>query len=252
MAAVNAYQPGTFCWLELATSDAAAAKAFYTNLFGWGTNESDMGEMGTYYIFTKEGKEAAAMYQMAADMQGMMPPNWLPYVAVASADDAVAKAKSLGAQGVQGPFDVFDHGRMAMIQDPQGAHLAVWQAKTHTGIGVRDEPNAFCWAELHAADPNAAKAYYPALFGWRIKDSPDYTEWHLGEQAVGGMIRAHHPGSNWMPYFAVDDCDAMTAKAKSAGATAFVEPTDIEKVGRFSVLGDPQGAVFAIIKLDFA
>lgn len=251
MTAVNSHQPGTFCWIELATTDAAGAKRFYTDLFGWGTKETDMGEMGTYYIFTKDGKESAAMYQMNADMQGTMPPNWLPYVAVTSADDAVAKANSLGAQGVHGPFDVFDHGRMAVIKDPQGAHLAVWEGKKHAGIEVRDEANAFCWAELHATDLNVAKTYYPALFGWRIKDSSDYTEWHLGEQAVGGMIRSHHPGTNWLPYFAVDDCDAMTGRATAGGATVFVEPRDIEKVGRFAVLGDPQGAVFAIIKLDF-
>jgi predicted enzyme related to lactoylglutathione lyase len=249
MAEVTSHQPGTFCWVELGTSDDAAAKTFYTNLFGWGTRENDMGGMGTYYIFTKNGKEVAAMYRLGPDMP--IPPNWMPYVAVTSADDTAAKAKSLGAE-LNGPFDVYDMGRMAVIKDPAGAHLSIWQAKKHAGVEVRDEANAFCWAELHTQDPAGAKSFYPALFGWRIKDSPDYTEWHLGEQAVGGMIRAHHPGSNWMPYFAVDDCDAMTSKAKAAGASVFVEPRDIEKVGRFSVLGDPQGAVFAIIKLEFA
>ena len=242
-----ANKPGTFCWVELGTSDDAAAKKFYTDLFGWGTNENDMGEMGTYYIFTKNGKEAAAMYRLGANMP--MPPHWMPYVAVTSADETAAKAKSMGAE-LNGPFDVFDMGRMAVIKDPQGAHLAVWEEKKHAGIEVRDEPNAFCWGELHAQDLDAAKAFYPSLFGWRLKDSPDYTEWHLGEQAVGGMIRAHGPGTYWMPYFAVDDCDAMTSKAKAAGATVYVGPQDIEKVGRFSVLADPQGAVFALIKLD--
>jgi predicted enzyme related to lactoylglutathione lyase len=250
MADVTAHQPGTFCWVELGTSDDAAAKKFYMDFFDWGVQENDMGEMGTYYIFTKDGKHAAAMYRLMPDMP--MPPNWMPYVAVTSVDDTVAKANAQGAQGIHGPMDVYDMGRMAVIKDSQGAHLAIWQAKQHGGIGVRDEANAFCWAELHAQDPNAAKAFYPPLFGWRLKDSPDYTEWHLGEQAVGGMIRAHGPHSAWIPYFAVDDCDAMAAKAKAGGATVFVEPRDIEKVGRFSVIGDPQGAMFAIIKLDFA
>lgn len=250
MSHVTTHQPGTFCWVELGTSDDAAAKRFYSGLFGWATKETDMGEMGTYYIFTKDGKEAAAMYRLGADMP--MPPHWMPYVAVTSTDQTVAKANGLGAQGVHGPFDVFDHGRMAVIRDSQGAHLAVWQAIKHSGIEVHDEANAFCWGELHAADPNAAKSFYTALFGWRAKESPDYTEWHLGEQAVGGMIRAHGPDTGWIPYFAVDDCDAVASKAKAGGATIFVEPQDIEKVGRFSVIGDPQGAIFAIIKLDFA
>lgn len=251
MPAVTSQQPGTFCWIELATSDAAAAKAFYTSLFGWTTTEHDMGEMGTYYIFLKDGKQVAAMYQQGADMQGV-PPNWLSYVAVQSADDAVAKANSLGAQDVQGPFDVYDMGRMAVIKDSQGAHFAVWQAKQHGGVELRDEDKTLCWNELQARDVNAAKAFYPPLFGWRMKESPDYTEWHLGEHAVGGMLPAQGPPevpSHWLPYFAVGDCDAAVGNAQEKGAQVYVPPMDIPNVGRFAVVADPQGAVFAVIKL---
>ena len=245
------HQPGTFCWIELATNDTAGAKKFYTSLFDWTTNEHDMGEMGTYYIFQKNGKDAGAMYQLGADMKDT-PPNWLSYVAVTSADDAVAKANSLGAKGVHGPFDVYDMGRMAVIQDSQGAHFAVWQAKSSRGLHVRDEENTLCWNELQARDVAAGKAFYPALFGWRVKESPDYTEWHLGEHAIGGMLPSQAPPqvpAYWMPYFAVADCDATVEKAKAAGAFLFAGPMDIEKVGRFAVLSDPQGAVFAVIKL---
>ena len=251
MPEVTSQQPGTFCWIELATSDAAAAKAFYASLFGWTTKEHDMGEMGTYYIFLERGKEVAAMYQQGSDMQGM-PPNWLSYVAVSSADDAVAKANSLGAKGVHGPFDVSDMGRMAVIQDSQGAHFAVWQAKTHGGIELRDEENSLCWNELQARDVAAGKAFYPALFGWRMKESPEYTEWHLGEHAIGGMLPAQGPPdvpAHWMPYFAVADCDAAVSKAQGAGAQVYAPPMDIPNVGRFAVLADPQGAVFAVIKV---
>jgi predicted enzyme related to lactoylglutathione lyase len=252
MADITKHQPGTFCWIELATSDAGGSKKFYTDLFGWTTTETDMGnDMGLYYIFHKDGKEVAAMYQMAGDMAGM-PPNWLSYVAVDSADDAAAKANSLGAQSVHGPFDVFDMGRMAVIRDSQGAHFAVWQARQHGGIGVRDEENTLCWNELQAADVAAGREFYPALFGWRAKESAEYTEWHLGEHAIGGMIQLQGPPgvpAHWLPYFAVADCDRTVERAQSAGASTFVPPMDIEKVGRFAVLADPQGAVFAVIKL---
>lgn len=252
MTGISTHRPGTFCWVELATSDAAAAKSFYTSLFGWTTTETDMGnDMGLYYIFHKDGKETAAMYQTGGDMAGM-PPNWLSYVAVDSADDASAKATSLGAQGIHGPFDVFDMGRMAVIKDSQGAHIAVWQAKKHSGIGVRDEESSLCWNELHATDVAAGKSFYPALFGWRAKESPEYTEWHLGENAIGGMLRSHAPEgvpAYWIPYFAVADCDAAVARAQASGAMVFSPPMDIEKVGRFAVLADPQGATFAVIKV---
>jgi len=250
MTVVTSHQPGSFCWIELGTSDAKAARDFYTNLFGWTVNENDMGSM-IYYIFQKSGKDCAAMYQIDEKQQGM-PPNWATYVAVASADESAEKAKSLGANLMMPPFDVADHGRMCFMSDPQGAMFAIWQAKSHIGVGIRDEANTLCWNELHALDLDAAKKFYPALFGWTVKDSPDYTEWHLDGRGIGGMIKSHAPEgapSYWIPYFMVDDCDATVNKAQAGGAVIYVPPQDIEKVGRFAVLADPQGAMFALIKV---
>lgn len=248
------HQPGTFCWIELGTSDAAAAKQFYQSLFAWTAAEYPMGEMGTYYVFQKNGKDVAAMYQLTPDMAGV-PAHWLSYLAVADADASSAKIASLGGTVVNGPFDVGDMGRMAVIADPQGAHFAIWQTVTRAGVETRDEENSLCWNELQVRDAAKAKAFYPALFGWRMKESPDYTEWHLGEHAVGGMAVSQEPPevpSYWLPYFAVADCEDAVQRAQGAGAQVFVPPMDIEKVGRFSVLADPQGAVFAVIKLEFA
>jgi predicted enzyme related to lactoylglutathione lyase len=247
----NAHAPGTFCWIELGTSDAAGARAFYTQLFEWGVNEFPMGEMGTYYIFQKNGADSAAMYQIGPQQEGM-PPNWLSYVAVASADAATEKAKSLGGSVIHGPFDVYDMGRMTVLQDPQGAMFAVWETKTHRGVGVRDETNTLCWNELQARDLDAARKFYAPLFDWRLKESPEYTEMHLGENAVGGMMTSQAPPevpSHWLPYFAVDDCDASAAQAASLGGTVIVPPMDVPTVGRFAAIQDPQGAAFAVIKL---
>src|SRR5688572_19500988 len=130
---ITSHAPGSFCWIELGTNDAPAAKSFYTSLFGWTVNEFPMGPNETYSIFQKNGADCAAMYQMPADMAGM-PPNWLSYVAVTSADEACAKAKSLGGSIYKEPFDVMDSGRMAVIADPQGAAFAVWEPKSHPGI----------------------------------------------------------------------------------------------------------------------
>ncbi len=254
MPVVTSNPPGSFCWLELGTSDAKAARQFYTGLFGWTVKENDMGEMGTYYIFQKNGSDAAAMYQITPEMEGM-PPNWMSYVAVESADAATEKAKSLGANVINGPFDVAEHGRMTVLQDPQGAMFAVWQAKEHHGILIRDEAGTFCWDELQARDVDAAKKFYPALFGWKMKESPEYTEWHNGDTPIGGMMQSQAPPqvpAYWLPYFAVDDCDATVNKAKESGAQVFVGPMNYPGVGRFALLGDPQGAVFAAIKLDLS
>jgi uncharacterized protein len=251
MPTVETHAPGSFCWIELATTDSSAARDFYTKLFHWGVAEHAMGEMGSYYIFQKDGRDAAAMYQMGSQQQGM-PPNWGSYIAVANADASTEKAKSLGGTIVMGPFDVMDKGRMAVIADPQGAVFSIWEPKTNIGVRVRDEVNTLCWNELSARDVESSKKFYPALFGWRMKESPDYTEWHVGEHAVGGMLPSQapeHVPPHWLPYFAVEDCDATVAQVQSLGGRVFVPSMDIEKVGRFAVVSDPQGAPFAVIRL---
>ena len=253
MPKVTAHAPGTFCWVELGTSDDTAARAFYTQLFGWTVNEYPMGEMGNYYIFQKDGADCAAMYRYGGELTGM-PPFWMSYISVADADAAAAKARDLGARVHKEPFDVSENGRMSIVVDPQGAVFALWQPKSNAGLGVRDEANALCWNELQVRDADAAKQFYPALFGWRLKESPDYTEFHAGQHAVGGMQQAQAPAdvpSFWLSYFAVDDCDASFARATSLGAAELAAPFDVPKVGRMAVLADPQGAPFAIIKLMF-
>ncbi|HUP59973.1 MAG TPA: VOC family protein [Thermoanaerobaculia bacterium] len=247
----TSHEPGTFCWVELATNDVGAAKKFYMDLFGWGVNELSMGPDGNYYIFTKNGKDCAAMYQLTPEMAGM-PPNWMSYVSVTNADAVAEQIKSLGGNVVKAPFDVMDQGRMAVIADPQGAYFCIWQPKQGIGVHVRDEPDTLCWNELQARDVDAAKKFYSGL-GWGMKESPEYTEWKVGEKAIGGMMQSQAPPqvpSYWMPYFAVADCDASVAKAKSGGANVFAGPMDYPGVGRFAVLGDAQGAVFAVIKLE--
>lgn len=249
MPSVRSHPPGSFCWIELATNNGAAARAFYTELFGWTLREVPISEGAVYTIFLNDGRDVAAMFVTG---NAKVPPNWTSYIAVADVDDSVAKARELGGSVLAGPMDVGDFGRMAMLTDNQGAAFAIWQANQHRGVGMRDESHALCWNELQAHDVDAAKRFYPPLFGWRMKDSEEYTEWYLGENAVGGMLPSSAPPDVppfWIPYFAVDDCDAATAKAASLGGSVVVACLDIEHVGRFSVIADPSGAVFAIIKL---
>ena len=245
--------PGSFCWIELATSDPAAAKKFYKDVFGWDVDEHDMGEMGFYYIFKKNGRDVAAMYGLMPDQKAHgIPPNWLTYVGVTSADEAAAKAQGLGATILQPPFDVMGHGRMAVLQDPEGAVFALWEAKEHWGVQLRDEANTLCWNELATNQPDAAREFYTKLMNWKPKVSPEYTEWYNGEAPIGGMRKINEgepTPPNWMPYFLVDSVDDSAAKAQSGGATICLPPNDMPGVGRFSVVGDPQGAVFALFKL---
>lgn len=259
MPTVTTHAPGTFCWPELATKDQDGAKKFYTSLFGWEYKDSDMGPQGIYTIFTREGKDVAALYTMDKGQAATgMPPYWGTYVSVESADATAAKAKSLGGTVIMEPFDVMEHGRMAVITDPQGATFCLWQAKQNCGVTVYGEPNSLGWTQLNAKDTGVAKKFYTELIGWTAQDDAmpaemgggHYTTWLKADGPAGGMM-AMPPGgpapSHWLPYFAVTNVDEAAKKAASLGAMTYVPPTDIPGTGRFAVHADPQGATFALV-----
>jgi uncharacterized protein len=157
-----------------------------------------------------------------------------------------------------GPYDAAEHGRMAVVQDPNGAVFSVWEPKAHIGAQVVNEPGSFCWNELYTTDPQRAADFYSGLFGWkreaRHMDFGDYVIFEQGGRMTAGMMKIPKEWGpvppHWLAYFAVDDCDRAVERAKAMGASATVEPMDVETVGRFALLRDPQGAAFAVIRLN--
>ncbi|MEO7271541.1 MAG: VOC family protein [Vicinamibacterales bacterium] len=251
------HQPGTMSWVELATTDQQAGVAFYRALFDWDVSEQPIGPTEVYSMFQLRGQDVGAAYSMRDDERKMgVPPHWNLYVTVANAEDSARQAQELGGTLLAPPFDVMDAGRMAVVQDPSGAIIQLWEAKRSIGAKILGEPGALCWSELTTRDPDAARAFYTALLGWTAResggDSPmPYTEFSNQGQPGMGMMKMpdHMPAevpSYWMPYFQVADCDAATAKAAGLGATIVVPAQDIPKTGRFSILSDPQGAIFAV------
>ena len=253
-----AYAPGTFCWVELGTSDGEAAKKFYTELFGWTFTDSPIGPSMVYTMLKQDGKDVGALYQLNEEMKSAgVPPHWMSYVSVANADESAAKAKAAGATLIKEPFDVMEVGRMAVIQDPTGAMFALWQAGTHAGAGIVNVPNSLCWNELATPDTTKAGDFYSGLFGWTTNVQQfgpmTYTTFKNNDRPAGGMYKPAPEMGNipahWLPYFAVEDCDAKVKQANDLGAKTIVPPGDIPNTGRFAMLQDPQGAAFAIIKL---
>jgi len=195
---------------------------------------------------------------MDADQKAMgMPSAWLSYVSVDDVDASAARARELGAQLLAEPFDVMEHGRMSLVQDPTGALFALWQAGTHPGVGVRGEPGSLGWNELATNDPAMAREFYTGLFGWRtdvMNMGMEYTVF-LGDAGPLAGAYALTPEMEgmpvcWMPYFGVDDPDAAAAKAASLGATVLKGPEDIPGIGRFAMIRDPQGAMFYVMRFD--
>ncbi len=258
MTEFSAYAPGAFCWTDLSTTDAEGAKAFYTALFGWEAIDAPAGPDMVYTMLNLNGKPVAALYQMGPEQQSQgMPPFWNSYVSVANAAEMAEKAKSLGGTVLQDAFDVMDAGRMAMIQDPTGAVLALWEPKTHFGSHLANVPGSFSWNELATNDTVRASAFYTGLFGWtaQVQEEPfSYTTFSNGKRMNAGMLQMTEDWGDvlphWMVYFAVEDCDASAEKVKQLGGQLRVPPTDIPPVGRFAVVQDPQGGAFTIIKLN--
>jgi predicted enzyme related to lactoylglutathione lyase len=255
---IDHHAPGSFCWIELATTDQDAAKSFYGALFGWKANDIPMGPDEVYTMFELDGREAAAGFTLRSDQKDHgVPPHWMVYIAVANADESAARVPAIGGTLAAPPFDVAEHGRMAVVQDPTGATFSIWQAKAHTGIQIGGVDGTLCWADLNSPDRNKALPFYSELFGWQFLPGKDgdmngYLHIKNGEQFIGGATPSQFlpPGTpaHWLAYFLTSNCDASTDKAKSLGARVFVPPSDIEGAGRFSVLADPQGAAFALFQ----
>jgi len=257
MTVMATHAPGTFCWADLGTTDPAAAKRFYAGLFGWSFDDRPMGPDQFYTMCDIGGKHVAALYPQQDDERSAgIPPHWQAYIAVDSADKAAARATELGGKLLAPPFDVFEAGRMAVVQDPTGAVIALWEARNHAGAGMVGDPGAIVWNELATGDTAKAAAFYSGLFGWTGEEMKmekfTYTTFKLGDQMAGGMMpilpewRGMPP--NWGIYFAVENVDASAAKAEQLGGTISSPPADIPGVGRFAVVRDPQGAMFSLFK----
>lgn len=250
------YSHGTPSFVDLMTTDVAAAKDFYGGIFGWTyeTNATDQ-EGVDYTMAVRSGKTAAGMAAQPAEQAEMgIPPMWNSYVTVDDVDATAAKVEGAGGSVMAPPFDVMDAGRMAVVTDPTGAVICMWQAKENIGSEIVNEHGALTWNELVSPDVGTAASFYGELFGWgtetmQMGEAGDYTVFTVdGEQVAGGMA----PPMDGMPphwgvYFNVDDCDGTVAKATDAGATVMMEPTDAPP-GRMAAMADPQGAVFAIIQ----
>jgi predicted enzyme related to lactoylglutathione lyase len=253
--------PGTFCWPELATTDQAAAETFYAKLFGWDVEKVPMGPDVHYTLFHSKGQSAgAATTLMPEQLKHGVPPHWNSYVSVKNADESAKKVKELGGQILMEPFDVMDKGRMFIAQDPAGAVFCTWQPLSHAGAGNLDETNGLVWTELTADAPEKAIPFYKELLGWASKtmdmgpEAGDYTVFSRGETPAAGAMKwpPHMKGAPavWTPYFSVEDCDATVKKIEGLGGKLVMGPKDVPNTGRFAIVADPQGAVFAVIKME--
>ena len=256
MPARSSYAPGTPSWVDVQTTDPAAAKTFYAALFGWEYADNPVeGTDAVYSMAEKNGQPVAAISAQQPEQVKMgIPPLWNTYITVDDADATAGKVEGAGGAVLAPAFDVMDAGRMAVLADPTGAVFMVWQAKEHPGAALVNEPGTLCWNELMTTDLDTALPFYGDVLGWTFDDFGDpattYKICKVGDDGVAGAQPPPMEGipPSWAVYFTVDDADAIVERAKVGGATILVEPFDIP-IGRIAAIQDPQGAVFSITQL---
>ena len=261
------YIPGVPCWVDANYEDPESVFPFYRGLFGW----EFMTAMDTpgqrFFIATIRGLSAAGIGELPADH----PPvhAWNTYVAVLSADDAVAKVQAAGGEVLAPAFDVADAGRMAILKDPQGSVFCVWQAGRTKGAKLVNEHGAVNFNTLRTSDVEAARRFYGEVFGWgtlslgggefwTLPGYGDYLETltpgmrqgaaDMGAAGFEDVVAVLEPltdgqDPHWHVTFAVDDADAAAAKAPELGGRVLVAPLDAAYV-RMTVLADPHGTAF--------
>jgi uncharacterized protein len=271
------YIPGVPCWVDTSQPDPEAAVAFYGGLFGWDFDDVMPSESeGKYFIGRLRGLDVAAVGSIpeAAPPMAM----WNTYVRVESADETASKVVDAGGKTLMEPFDVMDAGRMAVFADPEGAVFCVWQAKDTKGAQIVNEAGSLNFNGLNTRDVEGAKSFYGSVFGWQtLALGGDVQMWTL--PAYGDHLEQGDPGlrkrmaeggapagfedvvasinpipddqpdvpAHWSVTFAVDDADAIAAKATELGGKVIAPPFDAPWV-RMTVIADPQGATFIASK----
>lgn len=252
---------GAFVWYDLFTKDVNAAKAYYTETIGWGTQEWD-GPMD-YTMFTVGERPLAGLMAMPEGMPAGVPPHWIGYVAVDDLDASLGQVKELGGQVRTEATEIPGIGRFAMIADPQGAALALFEGGEGDGDGQMLERGAlgnFSWAELNTTDYEGAWEFYSKLFGWSITSDMDmgpdmgvYRMWKREGgpegQSMGGMSNAAAKigaPPHWLYYANTDDIDAAADRVKKHGGSIMHGPMTIPGDDKIVICNDPQSAAFAL------
>jgi predicted enzyme related to lactoylglutathione lyase len=266
----DGYIEGVPCWIDTSQPDPEAATKFYGGLFGWEFEDVMPADSPMrYFIGRIRGGDVAAVGSQSGG--GAAAAVWNTYIWVDDADAITAKVREAGGEVLMEPMDVSDAGRMAVFADPEGAAFSVWQAKDHKGAKIVNEHGSLNFNNLNTRDPEGAKAFYGAVFGWTTLDwgggnaawlLPGYSD-HLDERDPGFKQRMQESGApagfedavaamnlitdgqppHWSVTFAVDDADAAAATATELGGTVVVPPVDAPWV-RMTVITDPQGATF--------
>jgi uncharacterized protein len=244
---------GTPTWIDLMTPDGDAARAFYHSVFGW---EYDIGgpEFGGYTTARIGNRSTAGIVGNDPNAPAM-PAAWSLYFASNDLDTDVARAVELGAKVLYPAMAVSDFGSMATLADPTGAMFSFWQAGSHVGSQMVNEPGSTAWFELYASNAAQARDFYTALLGATAELMPGGLEYYVlkhGDDMICAIMQidpswGQFP-SHWITYFGVVNVDDTIATITKLGGKA-LSGIDDSPFGRFAAVMDAQGAQFKIVEV---
>ncbi len=258
------YPAGVPCWVDITQPDVDAALEFYGAVFGWDfTGPGPMpGEpLGRYYVARVGGRDVAGVSTQPSEA----PTVWNTYVSVESVDGAAGAAGAHGGSVLVAPFEAPPAGRIAVLADPAGAVICAWEPGDRQGAQRINEPSAWSMSRLLTSDPDSARAFYGAVFGWDSEPQMmgDASLWlfrrpgYVGGEpsqpvprdSVAVMMEAETGApSRWDVDFWIDDTDAAVQRAVEYGGAALAGPFEVPMF-RTAVLQDPQGGTFSISQL---
>lgn len=246
---------GAPCWIDLSTSDLERAQQFYGAVFGW-TFESAGPEYGGYVSAFVDGVQVAGL--MPNDPQWNMPDGWNTYLHTADADATIEAITAAGGFSCGGAMDIPAKGRMAMVTDPTGGMIGLWQPAQHLGFEATGVAGAPVWHQLTTRDFAGTLDFYRAVFGWQTHVEADSDEFRYstvvfdGEQRIGvmdgGAFMAADEPSNWCFFLGAEDVDKAQQLIVDNGGS-ITRPAEDTPYGRLVSVADPTGAGFNLSSL---
>lgn len=238
------FTPGRFVWRELMTTDAAKAKAFFSELFGWHIKTVPMGPGMNYDMINVGSREKGGLWQVEPGNPG--PSLFMSYVSVKDVDATAKLATENGGKIVHGPDDVPNVGRFVVLADFAGALFVAFKSLQGDPAPVMPQKGEFCWETLSTPDVARAEQFYGKVFGWKVmRNQPGisvFTTDGTPEGMVADLQQAENFPPNWMTYVAVDKVEAITERATQLGGKVLVPVFEIPNIGRIAMIADPMGA----------
>lgn len=249
--------PGKIIWHDLLTDKPAESQRFYEELFGWeferiGPNFGAIAS-ANYMLIRHNGRLIGGMIDEARLDTTAEISQWIALMSTADIDVAVAKLKQSGGKVFTPPTDLADRGRIAVVNDPQGAVFALLETRDGDPVDVEPEINGFLWNEVWSDDVAAATAFYMELTGLESAaqavtgDSPYRYLANDGRPRFGVLPKPVEDLTPlWATYIRVDDPAAILARVEELGGRILLDTQERSLGGKVALIAGPSGAGIAL------